>query len=235
MAARPAPVRRLAAPVGPGDPYLNLWILGWDLRTISLDPLALVTGRIFDANIFFPAAGTLAYSDHLILQAVILLWPLLAVTRNLIFCYNALLFLSLVASALDDVLLARARHGVATPARLSAGLAWGFFPFRFAHLLHLQLQSLYFLPLAFLFLHRVVAGRRRRDAVWLGVIAGAAGDLVGLLGVDRRDRLVSARRSWRSRSDGGAACRFSGGCCWRRWLGAALVAPFAGPTGGAAP
>jgi len=164
------PFSRLAAPVGPGDPYLNLWILGWDLRTISLDPAALLTGRVFDANIFFPAAGTLAYSDHLILQALVL-WPAFAVTGNLTFCYNALLFLSLFASALSMYAFARAVTGSRAGA-LAAGLAWGFFPFRFAHLLHLQLQSLYFLPLAFLFLHRLVAGGRRRDAACLGVIAG---------------------------------------------------------------
>ena len=29
------PFTRLAAPTGPGDPYLNLWILGWDLGTIT--------------------------------------------------------------------------------------------------------------------------------------------------------------------------------------------------------
>lgn len=164
------PAARLAAPVGPGDPYLNLWILGWDLRTISHDPVALVTGRIFDANIFFPAHGTLAYSDHLILQALAL-WPLYALTGNLVLCYNLLLIASLAASALAMYAFARSVTGSGAGAVL-AGLAWGFLPFRFAHLLHLQLQSLYFLPLAFLFLHRVVAGCRRRDAVWLGVIAG---------------------------------------------------------------
>jgi hypothetical protein len=164
------PFARLAAPIGPGDPYLNTWILGWDLRTISREPFALLTGRIFDANIFFPAAGTLTYSDHLILQAL-LLWPILAITRDLTFCYNALLFLSLFASSLSMYVFARSVTGSRTGA-LAAGLAWGFFPFRFAHLLHLQLQSLYFLPLAFLFLHRLVAGRKRRDAVWLGVTAG---------------------------------------------------------------
>ena len=51
----------LGAPEGPGDPYLNVWILGWDLRTITTHPAWLLTGRIFDANIFYPAASTLAY------------------------------------------------------------------------------------------------------------------------------------------------------------------------------
>jgi hypothetical protein len=55
---------------------------------------------------------------------------------------------------------------------LVAGMAWGFMPFHFAHLLHVQLQSLYWLPLTFFFLHRLMAGRRRRDAVWLGVCGG---------------------------------------------------------------
>jgi hypothetical protein len=164
------PVTRLAAPVGPGDPYLNLWILGWDLQTIGSHPLAVLTGKIFNANIFHPAAGTLAYSDHLILQALAL-WPLFRATGSPTFCYNALLVGSLFASALAMYAFARSVTGSRGGA-LVAGLAWGFIPFRFAHLLHVQLQSLFFLPLAFLFLHKVLAGGRRRDAAWLGVFAG---------------------------------------------------------------
>jgi len=164
------PFARLAAPVGPGDPYLNLWILGWDLGTIVRDPVALVTGRIFDANIFFPAARTLAYSDHLILQALALS-PVYLVTRDLTFCYNALLLASLAGAGLSMYAFARSVTGSRAGA-LVAGTAWAFMPFHFAHLLHLQLQSLYWLPLTFLFLHRLMARRRRRDAVWLGVCAG---------------------------------------------------------------
>ena len=165
-----APFTRLAAPIGPGDPYLNLWILGWDLGTIAHDPLALLTGRIFDANIFHPARQTLTYSDHLIPQALAL-WPAWAVTHNLVFCYNLLLLLSLAACGIAMYVYARAVTGSVAGAWL-AGLAWAFFPFHFAHWLHVQLQSLYLLPIAFLFLHRIMAGRRRLDALGLGVTAG---------------------------------------------------------------
>ena len=82
-----SPASRLAAPVGPGDPALNMWILGWDLGTITHQPLALLNGRIFDANIFHPAERTLAYSDHLILQALVL-WPVYVATGNLVLCYK---------------------------------------------------------------------------------------------------------------------------------------------------
>jgi hypothetical protein len=221
------PFSRLAAPAGPGDPFLNCWILGWDLGTITRDPAALVTGRIFDANIFFPATRTLAYSDHLILQALALT-PLYVLTGNLAVCYNALLFLSIAASVLAMSAFVRVATGSRAGAAL-AGLAWGVMPFRVAHLLHLQLQSLYFLPLAFLFLHRVMAGRRRRDAVLLGVFAalqaissvywgviGAVG-----LGVAAAGLAVGIGR-WRS------------GVIGRRLLlaaivGAVIVAPFAWP------
>jgi hypothetical protein len=163
------PFARLMAPIGPGDPYLNLWILGWDLRTLTTDPLAVVTGRIFNANIFYPADLTLAYSDHLILQAFAL-WPLYLVFRDFTLCYNVLLFGSLLASALAMHAFAYGVTGSRWGARAS-GLAWGLLPYRFAHLLHIQLQGLYFLPLAFLFLHRLIAGRRRSDAVGLGATA----------------------------------------------------------------
>lgn len=199
-----APFSRLFAPIGRGDPYLNLWILGWDLGTISRDPAALLTGRVFDANIFFPAAGTLAYSDHLLLPAVIV-WPLWAATGHLVFCYNALLFLSWWGGALAMYLFAREATGSRSGALL-AGMAWGFWPFRPAHLLHLQLQALYFLPLAFLFLHRVVAARRRRDALGLGAMAALQGiasvywGVIGAIGLGvAAVALAIAGGRWRAR------------------------------------
>lgn len=160
----------LAAPVGPGDPFLNLWILGWGMQAYLRNPLDVFAGKIFDANIFFPADTTFAYSDHLLLQSAVLS-PVYALTGNAALCYNVLFIGSLVASALAMHAFIKSVVGSEGAAYLG-GLAWGFWGYHFAHLLHIQLQSLYFLPLAFLFLHKVIAGRRTRDAVALGVIAG---------------------------------------------------------------
>lgn len=153
-----------------GDPSLYLWTLGWDLKTISTHPLWLLSGRVFDANIFFPAGGTLAYSDHLLLQALFL-WPVYAVTHDLVLCYNVLLFASLVASALAMHALARSLVNSET-APYVAGLIFGFAPYHVAHLNHIQLQALYFLPLSFLFLHRTFSATRRADVIALGIIMG---------------------------------------------------------------
>ena len=148
----------LGAVEGAGDPYLNLWILGWGMKAWLSDPVSVLNGSVFNANIFHPAAGTLTYSDHLLLQSLALS-PLYAVTGNLALCYNVLLVASLTLSGLAMHVLARSVTG-SERAAVIAGLAWACWPYRTAHLLHLQLQALYFMPLALLFLHRVVAGRR---------------------------------------------------------------------------
>src|SRR5512146_1834156 len=71
----------LGATSGAGDPYLNLWVLGWGMQAVLSNPASLVTGSVFNANIFYPATGTLAYSDHLLLQSVVLA-PLYAATHD---------------------------------------------------------------------------------------------------------------------------------------------------------
>lgn len=161
------PSSLVGAPVGPGDPFLYLWVLGWGMHAVLHDPISLLNGTVFNANIFYPAAGTLSYSDHLLLQSVVLS-PMYAITGDVTLCYNVLLFLSLVASAVAMYAFVCEVTGSEGGAYL-AGFAWGFGSYRFAHLIHVQLQALYFLPLTFLFLHRLIAAARRRDAVFLGV------------------------------------------------------------------
>lgn len=159
----------LGALEGEGDPFLNLWILGWGMQSWLGDPAAVLGGRVFNANIFHPTAGTLTFSDHLLLQSLIVS-PVYALTGSLTVSYNALLLASLVLSGLAMHLLARLVTGSDRAAYI-AGLAWMCWPYRTAHLLHLQLQALYFLPLALWALLRVAASRRWRDAAVLGLFA----------------------------------------------------------------
>ena len=54
------------------DTILHEWILAWVPHQLWNDPL-----RLFDANIFYPERYTLAYSDPLLVQALMgapLLW-----------------------------------------------------------------------------------------------------------------------------------------------------------------
>jgi hypothetical protein len=160
----------LGAPEGPGDPYLNEWILGWGIHSWLTDPANVFSGRAFDAPLFHPARLTLTYSDHQLLQALVVS-PVYALTRNLALCYNVVLLLSIAASGLAMHALTRGVTG-STAAAYVAGLAWACWPYRTAHLIHIQLQALFFLPLALWALARLAAGRRWRDAIWVGVCAG---------------------------------------------------------------
>ncbi len=177
----------LGAPQGAGDPYLNLFTLGWDLRQLVIAPGSWISGAVFDAPIFHPARQALAFTDHLLLQAL-LVSPAYLVTGDPVLCYNLVFIGSLAASAwamwwylrqlLDD-----------NVGPIVGGLAWGFCAYRLSHVLHLQLQSLYFLPLAFGALHRVVARRRWQDGAWLGLwfgltaVSSAYYAVIGLVGL----------------------------------------------------
>jgi hypothetical protein len=207
---------RLGALQDVGDPFLNLWILGWGLRAWTTDPASVWSGRVFDANIFFPAEGTLAYSDHFLLQALALS-PVYALTHNPVLCYNLLLLLSIAASGLAMHLFVRAVTGSEAGAFV-AGLAWACWPFRTAHFLHIQMQAVYFMPLALFFLHRVVARRRRRDALLLAgfvalqIVAGVyIGLMTAIAAVVAAIALAITTGQWRSAR------------LWSRLAGAAVV------------
>ena len=84
-----------------GDSVLVMWILAWDCEQI----LAILGGDLsrlasfFDANVFHPAPLTLAYSEHLIPQALQIL-PVYLVSGNPILCYNLLFLSTFVLSGL---------------------------------------------------------------------------------------------------------------------------------------
>jgi hypothetical protein len=162
-----------------------------------------VNGRVFNAPIFFPSPLALAYSDHLLLQSL-LISPMYAASHDLVLCYNILLIASLVASALAMHGLVRELAG-GEPAAYVAGLIFGFAPYHFTHLLHLQLQALYFLPLSFLFLHRVIRTGSRLDAIAFGVVTGLQAissvyyGVIGAIGLSLvAVLLLAANPEWRN-------------------------------------
>jgi hypothetical protein len=152
-----------------GDPLFSMWRLAWVAHQLPRDP-----ARLFDANIFHPATGTLAYSDAMLLPALIgapALWlgaPVGAV-------YTTLLLFSYVAAGVAMFVLAQAVTRQAGAAFV-AGLIFAFDPFRFSHYSHLELQFTFCMPLAVLFVLRTLAAGRRAD----GLLAGAFVALQGL-------------------------------------------------------
>jgi hypothetical protein len=145
-----------------GDPLFSMWRLSWVAHQLPRAP-----ARLFDANIYHPAAGTLAYSDAMLLPGV-LAAPALWLGVPVLIVYTALLLATFVAAGLAMFALARAVTGHAGAA-LVAALVFAFDPFRISHYSHLELQFTLWMPLALLGLFRTLAWGRPSDGAATGI------------------------------------------------------------------
>lgn len=146
-----------------GDPLFSIWRLSWVAHQLPRDPL-----RLFDANIFYPELRTLAYSDAMLATAL-LAAPLLWLGVHQILVYNIVLLVSFAASGVAMYALARALTGDRAAACV-AGVAFAFYPFRFEHYSHLELQMTFWMPLALLMMHRTMRTGRARDGAVTGLL-----------------------------------------------------------------
>lgn len=145
-----------------GDPLLNSWVLPWTVRAVGTGPL-----RMFEANIFHPEPGTLAYTDHM-LSTVPVAAPAWLATGNGVFVQNVVVLAMVALGGWSAYRLALDVTRV-RPAAAVAGAIFGFSPFVVSHLSQVQLLATYAIPAAWLFGRRVVRHARPRDAVGLTV------------------------------------------------------------------
>ncbi|MGH7893557.1 MAG: hypothetical protein ACREQL_02765, partial [Candidatus Binatia bacterium] len=125
------------------DIRLVLWILAWDVHALTTS-----SAHLWDANIFHPAPGTLALSEHL-LGALPIYAPLLFATGDPVFAHQATLLATFVGAWLGMLALARAWTG-RWPAAILAASLFAFSPFRGGHLGALQIEGGWMLPIVVL-------------------------------------------------------------------------------------
>src|SRR5258708_6761805 len=157
-------IRHLSSvvPHDTGDPMLSTAILWWNAHVLPLST------RWWDGFAFYPAGGFMALSDHRLGESL-LATPLQWLGCAPITSYNITLLATYPLSALAAHWLGYVvtkRHDAAA----ICGLAYGFCPFRVAHLPHLELLAAFGMPAALAALHRYVETRERR---WLAVYASA--------------------------------------------------------------
>ena len=157
-----------------GDPLFSIWRLSWVAHQLPRDPL-----HLFDGNIFYPELRTLAYSDAMLATALMAA-PFLWLGVHQVVVYNIVLLLSFAASGVAMYALVRALTGDRAAAFV-AGVAFAFYPFRFEHYSHLELQMTFWMPLALLMLHRTIDERPRARRRRHGPAGGAADAVVALL------------------------------------------------------
>ena len=82
--------------------------------------------------------------------------------------YNGWMLLTFVLAGVTMYTLVRALTGQ-PPAALVAAVIFAFYPFRFEHYSHFELQFSFWMPLVLLAFHRMLARGRVRDAVLTGL------------------------------------------------------------------
>jgi hypothetical protein len=139
------------------DPPFSAWRLARVVHNVS-------NGHpLFDGEIFYPARQTLAYSDAMLVQAI-LAWPLLAIGLTPLAVVNVLTLAGVAGSATAAYVLARRLTGH-TGGALIAGIVFAFAPYRRDHLQHIELQCALWTPLALWAWHRALDGGRARDGL----------------------------------------------------------------------
>ncbi len=141
------------------DALLNTWIIGWVGHALITNPL-----NLFNANIFYPYANTLAFSETMLPQGLFAL-PFNLAFDNTILGYNLVLLASFFLAAYAMYLfifdLTRSRG-----AAVVAGAIFAFNPYNLGNLAQVQLLSLGWLPLAIMFLRRAMGNWRLGVGDW---------------------------------------------------------------------
>jgi hypothetical protein len=137
-----------------GDARLVAWALAWDNRAVAAGARSLRS--LFDANIFYPARGALAYGEHFFGISLFTL-PVYFATHNAALGYNAAWLASyfLAACAAHVVTWRLTRDHLAS---FVAGLAFAFCFFRMHHGPgHLHLLWAFWIPLSLVAMDRWLA------------------------------------------------------------------------------
>jgi hypothetical protein len=149
--------------VNTGDGQLSIWNVAWVADALIVHPRTL-----FDANIFYPAKGALAFSEANIGAGVIAL-PAWGLTGNPYLAHNSVVVFAFLMTCAGTYYLVRylaASRGAAAV----AAVLFGFCPFIFARTAHIQLLMTFGLPFAMLAFHRLIDRPGVLRAIALGLI-----------------------------------------------------------------
>lgn len=185
--------------INTNDGMFSLWTVAWVAHALTTDPTSL-----YDANIFYPHRGTLAFSEANIAAGAIGA-PVWALTHNPYLTLNFVTVVAFIASCVGAYYLTRyltKSRGAAA----SAAVMFAFCPFIFARTAHIQLLMIGGIPFCMLAFHRLVdkptVGRSVALGItlWIEALACAYyGVFVGLMVGFGTLLFAWTRGLWRSR------------------------------------
>jgi hypothetical protein len=158
---------QLSSAVGShSDAMFSVWRLAWVAHALIAAP-----ARLFDANIFYPQIRTLAYSDAILLPAIVMA-PLQWCHVPSVVVYNVALLTAFFFSAFAMCCLVRSLTG-SWYGGVIAGVGFAFSSHQLEHYERLEIQLAFWMPFTLLALHRTVTSGRMRDGATIGFLAAA--------------------------------------------------------------
>jgi hypothetical protein len=159
-----------------GDGRFSIWNVAWVAHALTTDPV-----HVFDANIFYPHTGTLAYSENNLAAGAIAA-PVYAATKNPYAAHNFVVLVAFALSAMGMYFLVRYLVDDRRAAAVSA-IGFAFCPYLFAHMAHIQLLMTAGLPFSMLAFHRLVDRPSPGRGAALGAAMAAQALACGYYGV----------------------------------------------------
>ena len=154
----PLAIRLSGVPHDLGDPLLTTWFLWW-----SGTQAVPLTTEWWNAPMFYPATGVMAFSEHLVGLTPIAA-PLTLLTGQPLIGHNVAFIATFVLSALGAHFLVYTltrRHDVSA----IAAVAYAFAPYRLPQAPHIQVLASHWTPVCLAALHRYDQTRRTKWAV----------------------------------------------------------------------
>lgn len=146
------------------DVFFNLWRLRWIHHALTTAP-----ARLFDGNQFYPERSVLGFSDAVLVEGLCAA-PLFAAGVPPVLVHNLVLLGGMCTSGIGMYVLARhmTKHEAAS---VLAGVVFAFAPYRFGHIMHLEMQWAVWSPWTFWALQRTLETGRVKFGVLTGVFA----------------------------------------------------------------
>jgi hypothetical protein len=158
MAAAPGRLGRNSQP----DTKLNQWTMAWVAHQVVRDPV-----HLFDANIFYPEPHTLAFSEHLLVQSIMVA-PVQWAGASPVLAYNLAFLAGLALTGWATALVLRRWTG-SWQAGIMSGSLMAFNALTLTRLSHIQIQHMEFFPLALLAFDRLLVTPRLKHALQLAL------------------------------------------------------------------
>jgi hypothetical protein len=158
------------------DGRFSIWNVAWIGHALTTDPV-----RLFDANIFWPHRGTLAYSE-LNLVAGVLGLPWYVATGSPLAALNGAIATALVIAFVSMWALVRRLTGSDGAGLVAAG-AFTFCPYTSSLTAHVQLLMVFVFPLVLLAFHHMAERPGWRRGTVLGAALAVAALACGYFGI----------------------------------------------------